>query len=302
MQWRLTSGLKQASQPSPMAGQFAITICLNRFADRLCAPAGHSLPEVCQIRPDTTKTHSDAPFRRSRAIDQHHHREAEYGRLLPATLQVHVARIPLLSSGAETAPRGGDTDVDYQARLLSDAKVAVVALAQTAASLRSDGFDDQIIRRMSEAAGVPATTSARAIGLAVRALGARRIALVAPFPVATLKLLERYYTTKYGLEVVANESFSGTDSVVHPTLGQQLARDAITRTDQREIEVVIVPGGNFPTMSFISDWELAIGKPVITTNQATLWAMLQIMRADEVLPGLGRLLEEMPAMGAPHEH
>ena len=52
-------------------------------------------------------------------------------------------------------------------------------------------------------------------------------------------------------------------------------------------------------MSFISDWERAIGKPVITTNQATLWAMLQIMRADEALPGLGRLLEEMPAMGAP---
>ena len=98
--------------------------------------------------------------------------ETEYGRLLPATLQVHVARIPLLSSGAETSPRGGDADVDYQARLLGDARVAVVALAQTAASLSSDGFDDKIIRRMSEAAGVPAITSARAIGLAVRALGA----------------------------------------------------------------------------------------------------------------------------------
>jgi maleate isomerase len=225
--------------------------------------------------------------------------ETEYGRLLPATLQVHVARIPLLSSGAETSPRGGDADVDYQARLLGDARVAVVALAQTAASLSSDGFDDKIIRRMSEAAGVPAITSARAIGLAVRALGARRIALVAPFPVATLKLLERHYTAKYGLEVVASESFSGTDSVIYPTLGQELARDAITRTNRPEIEIFVVPGGNFPTMSFISDWERAIGKPVITTNQATLWAMLQIMRADEALPGLGRLLEEMPAMGAP---
>ena len=115
----------------------------------------------------------------------------------------------------------------------------------------------------------------------------------------TLKLLEHHYTARYGLEVVASESFSGTDSVLYPTLGQELARDAITRTNRPEIEVFVVPGGNFPTMSFISDWERAIGKPVITTNQATLWAMLQIMRADEALPGLGRLLEEMPAMGAP---
>ena len=47
-------------------------------------------------------------------------------------------------------------------------------------------------------------------------------------------------------------------------------------------------------MPFISAWERAVGKPVITTNQATLWAMIQMMRADEKLPGFGRLLEEMP--------
>ena len=49
-------------------------------------------------------------------------------------------------------------------------------------------------------------------------------------------------------------------------------------------------------MSFIPDWEHAVGKPVITTNQAAIWAMLQIMGTSEKLAGLGRLLEEMPAM------
>jgi hypothetical protein len=47
----------------------------------------------------------------------------------PPNLQVHVARIPLLSRGSD------DTDVDYQARLLGSAKVKVVALAQTGATL-----------------------------------------------------------------------------------------------------------------------------------------------------------------------
>jgi arylmalonate decarboxylase len=222
--------------------------------------------------------------------------EIEYGRLLPPALQVHVARIPLLSSGTETTPRGGDADVDYQAHLLGTARVEVVALAQTAASLSSDDFDDRITKRMSEAAGVPAITAARAIGLAVRALGARRVALVTPYPIPVLERLERHYTAKYGLEVVACESFSGSDSVSYPALGDELARDAIARTDRPEIQVFIVPGGNFPTMPFISDWEGAVGKPVITTNQATLWAMIQMMRADEKLPSFGRLLEEMPAI------
>jgi maleate isomerase len=62
--------------------------------------------------------------------------ETEYGRLLPTTLQVHVARIPLLSSGVETTARTGDSDVDYQARLLGSAEVEVVAVAQTAQALR----------------------------------------------------------------------------------------------------------------------------------------------------------------------
>jgi len=171
-----------------------------------------------------------------------------------------------------------------------------VALAQTAASLSSDDFDEQITKRMSKAAGVPAITSARAIGLAVRALGARRIALVAPYPVPVIKLLERHYTGKYGLEVVACESFAGTDSVMYPSIGQEQARDAIAQNDRPEGEVFVVPGGNFPTMPCISDWERTIGKPVITTNQAALWAMLQIMCVDEKLLGLGRLLDEMPAM------
>jgi maleate cis-trans isomerase len=222
--------------------------------------------------------------------------EIEYGRLLPPKLQVHVARIPLLSSGAETTPRGSDADVDYQSRLLGSARVEVVALAQTGASLSADDYDDRIIKRMSESAGVPAITSARAIGLAVRALDVGRVALVAPYPIPVIERLARHYTIKYGLTVVASESFSGSDSLAYPALGQELARDAILRTERTEIEVFIVPGGNFATLPFIPDWERAAAKPIITTNQAALWAMIQIMRADEKLPSFGRLLAEMPAM------
>jgi maleate isomerase len=164
--------------------------------------------------------------------------------------------------------------------------------AQTGATLSADDYDEQIIKRMSEAAGVPAVTSARAIGLAVRALGARRIALVSPFPIPVLERAKRHYTDKYGLEVVALESFSGADSIMYPTLGPDEARDAIARTDRPEIEVFVVPAGNLPTMSFVPRWERAVGKPVISTNQATLWAMLQIMRVVEKLPGLVDLADE----------
>jgi len=56
-----------------------------------------------------------------------------------------------------------------------------------------------------------------------------------------------------------------------------------------------VPGGNFPTMDWIAAWERQFRKPVITTNQAALWAVLQSMKFALPLPGKGRLLEELPA-------
>ena len=201
--------------------------------------------------------------------------EIEYSRLLPPTLQAHVGR--LLTSGTGPFAPSKDEDVDYQARLLGTAKVEVISLAQTSASLFADDYDAVTTKRMSAAAGVPAITSAQAIGQAVQALGARRIALVSPYSPPVIERAKRYYESKYGLEVVALEGFAATDSYMIGKLGPENARDAFARIDRPEIEVLVVPGGNFPTMSFVAAWEREFGKPVITTNQAAIWAMMGIM-------------------------
>ena len=218
--------------------------------------------------------------------------EIEYNRLLPPTLQAHVGR--LLSSGAGPFSPSLDADVDHQARLLGTAKVEVISLAQTSASLFADDYDATVTQRMSKGAGVPAITSAQAIGQAVRALGARRIALVSPYSQPVLERAKHYYQTKYSLEVLALEGFAATDSYMIGKLGPENARDAFARIEQPEVEVLVVPGGNFPTMSYVPAWEREFGKPVVTTNQAALWAMMGIMGVSDPLPGLGRLLEEMP--------
>jgi maleate isomerase len=73
-------------------------------------------------------------------------------------------------------------------------------------------------------------------------------------------------------------------------MGPENTRDAFRRIDKPEIEVLVVPGGNFPTLPSIAAWEEEFGKPIVTTNQAALWAMMRVMKMDDKLPGLGRLL------------
>jgi maleate cis-trans isomerase len=43
-------------------------------------------------------------------------------------------------------------------------------------------------------------------------------------------------------------------------------------------------------MAHISEWEQEFKKPVVTTNQAAFWAVLQRLGARERCPALGRLL------------
>jgi maleate isomerase len=125
-------------------------------------------------------------------------------------------------------------------------------------------------------------------------LGARQIAIVSPYSDEVNQRAGRYFAAKHGLETVALEGFSATDSYAIGQLGPENARSAFARINRPQIEVFVVPGGNFPTLTSIAQWEREFGKSVVTTNQASFWAMLRAFDTGDRIPGLGRLLEEVP--------
>jgi maleate cis-trans isomerase len=215
-------------------------------------------------------------------------------RLLPPAYQAHIGRLLTSAPGRPFSP-SRDDDIDYQSRLLGTDKVEMVILAQTSASLFADDYDAVTTRRISAGAGVPAITSAQAVGRAVRALGARRIALVSPYSASVNDRAARYFADKHGLETVAREGFGATDSYAIGNLGPDNARNAFAGIDRPEIEAFVVPGGNFPTLPSIAAWEREFKKPVVTTNQASFWGVLTMLQTGDQIPGYGRLLAEVPA-------
>jgi maleate cis-trans isomerase len=217
--------------------------------------------------------------------------EIEFCRL-PAELQVHTGRLG--KGGATPFSPSLDADVAYQAKLLGEARVEAIALAQTSASLFADDYDDVTVKRMTEASGVPSLTSAQAIGRALKALKVTRVAMATPYSEEVIGRAKRYYETKYGISTIASESLGATNAYAIGKMDASVAEAAFKRIDRPEIEALVVPGGNFPTMDFIAAWERQFGKPVITTNQATLWAVLRDMKVSTPLAGKGRLLENLP--------
>jgi maleate cis-trans isomerase len=171
----------------------------------------------------------------------------------------------------------------------------MVILIQTSASLHDDDYDETVTRRMSAAAGgVPAITSARSVGRALNALGARRIGLVSPYSAEVNARARRYYSGRHGLEIAAVDGFAATDSYAIGRLEPEKARASLARLDRPDIDAFVVPGANFPAMGSIAAWEREFGKPVVTSTQASVWAMARQL-GGEPISGFGRLLELLPA-------
>jgi maleate isomerase len=216
--------------------------------------------------------------------------EIEYTRLLPAEWQAHYARVMTSSTSRTPFSPPKEEDVEYQARLLGSAHVEIVVLIQTSASLFADDYDEKTMRLMA-GSGAPSLTSAMAIGEALDALGTKRVALISPYSPEVNARARHYYESRYGLSIAALEGFAATDSYAIGKLGPENAHDAFARIDRPEIEAFVVPGGNFPTMASIPAWEREFNKPVVTTNQAALWAIRRRLGSRDRFPGLGRLLE-----------
>jgi maleate isomerase len=218
--------------------------------------------------------------------------EIEYTRLLPPEWQAHYGRLMSSNHGASPFASPLDEDVAYQAKLLGTARVEIIGLIQTSACLFADDYDETTCARITEnSGGIPAITSAMAIGEALRAMGARHVALVSPYSEEVNEKARRYFETKHDLKIAALEGFAAKDSYMIGKLGPENARDAFRRIDRPEIEAFVVPGGNFPTMVSIPEWEREFKKPVVTTNQAAVWAMLRRIGAKDRISGLGKLLE-----------
>jgi arylmalonate decarboxylase len=62
--------------------------------------------------------------------------------------------------------------------------------------------------------------------------------------------------------------------------------------DRPEVDTIFISCTNLATIQMIADLEEEIGKPVITSNQATFWRALRMAGVPDKIEGFGRLLLE----------
>src|SRR5215471_9931640 len=107
--------------------------------------------------------------------------EPEFSAALPPTVSLHTARVAYRDITPQEQMRCV-LELESESRKLADAEVDAIVFAATAPTLaKGKGYDRELIRRMEDAAGRPATTAATGFVDALTLIGAQRIAIGAPW-------------------------------------------------------------------------------------------------------------------------
>ena len=158
------------------------------------------------------------------------------------------------------------------------------------AAAKGVGWDKVLRDRIETRTGIQATTTSTAVLAAFDALGARRLGIATPY-VDELNRREQEFFEAQGYRVMAIRGIGIRDDREIAAQSPQTAYRLARQVDQPEVDCLFISCTNFPTIPIIAALEADTGKPVVTSNQATIWDSLRRAGVRERIPGFGRLLE-----------
>jgi len=206
----------------------------------------------------------------------------------PSGVQIHVTRLRITGAYHRPLPEQLPRIVEA-AQMLADAKCDVIVFHCTGSAM-ADGraAEQRVVEAIQQATGRAATTTASALLEAFEALGVRRLVLVSPYDQATNDH-ETAFLVEAGIEVLHDRAMNLSSSegydTAPPDYWCQVTREA---ADPRA-DAFFLSCTNIQSMAVIEELERELGRPVVTSNQATLWSCLQTLELPDDLPGLGQL-------------
>ena len=217
--------------------------------------------------------------------------EPEFSAALPPSVSLHTGRVAYRDITPQEQMRCV-LELESESRKLGDAEVDVIVFAATAPTLAHGmGYDRELIKRMEDASGRPATTAATAFVDALTRLAAKKIAIAAPWSKTMDKPMVAFMQAS-GFEVVNSEVAGYVASIELGRTGPQAAYALGRRADRPDADAIIMPGGNWPAMSMVEKLERELGKPVLANNAVSLWAGLRLLKRGDGIAGYGVLLRE----------
>jgi maleate cis-trans isomerase len=228
--------------------------------------------------------------------------EGDFQLVKPRDVTIHGQRLWLTNDAAGT---GGmdrmNAEVESGARYLATAKVDVVAYGCTTGSFyRGPGWDREMLDLIRRAAGVPAVATSPAVVEALRVFGAGRVSVATPYPDWNNRQL-RAYLEALGFTVLNIEGEPRAAASGNQGINDFDPADVVafaSRVCQPEADALLCSCTAWRSLEAVAELERRTGKPVVTSNQASIWAAYRALGLAPRITGFGRLLESLAAAPA----
>ncbi|HYB20193.1 MAG TPA: aspartate/glutamate racemase family protein [Thermodesulfobacteriota bacterium] len=225
--------------------------------------------------------------------------EPECHRLSPEGVSFHFSRMNLGDLTIEGLREMGKHTIE-KGKELAAAGVDLIVFGCTSGSFsEGKGHDEKIIRELQEATGIPALATSTAVIKALKALSVQSFALCSPYS-EELNTREKEFFEAQGFKVTAVAGLGlvkktplfplASRPVSHVGLQEYYISYKLARmVNSPEAQAIFISCTNFRSLEVIEKLEIDLRKPVISSNQATVWAALQSLSIYETIPGAGSL-------------
>jgi maleate isomerase len=140
-----------------------------------------------------------------------------------------------------------------------------------------------------QAQGTPMALATDATEAALKAVGAKRIGILAPMSAENSKSAQGYYEAG-GFEVPYTTSLGvkKSEEIINVTVDQ--IRAGFDDINHADVDTLLHVGGALGIVAMIEELEARYGKPVVSVNAATYWYALRRLGITDPMPGFGQLL------------
>src|SRR5215831_15907993 len=201
--------------------------------------------------------------------------EPQFNHFAPAGLGIHVARARITGPWRKPAVEMKD-EITRSASALADSGPDLIVYHCTDSSMREGRAGERTLTDIVRAAtGIDTVATSALVIEAMHALGIRSVVLLSPY--LSNEVIVRYLEEN-GIAVrheVALKLTGHAVSAVTPRQWLDLAREH----DRADADGIFLSCTNTTQMEAIEDIELALGKPVVNSNQAVLWGCVKRLGA-----------------------
>lgn len=194
--------------------------------------------------------------------------------------------------GSEQMAGLGASDISDPIALLSGVRPAAVLYGCTSATLtHGAAFDADLAARITAASGAVSLTAAGSLAAAIAAIGAARVGFASP------------YLGEINDQAMAFLASRGIQTVTCADIGRPLGnygqgeltpREVLAlarRANTPEAEAIVLSCTDMRAVEIVTQLEAETGKPVITSNQAMVFGLVQALGLKRPDHAPGRLFD-----------